>query len=63
MRRSHGRRHNYDVTGTDTVGSGDVAGVTTMNKTDSANVATSGGTKIKGLPAVKVDTTTPDPNA
>lgn len=55
--------HNYDITGTTLVGSGDKAGVATMKKTDSAAVASAGGSNISGVPPVKVDTTTIDPLA
>jgi uncharacterized protein (UPF0333 family) len=51
----------YDTTGTHLLGSGDKPGVTTMEAADSAAVAVAGGTNIKGLPPVKVDTTTIDP--
>ncbi len=54
--------HNWDITGTSLVGSGNKPGVTTMNVVDSTNVATAGGTNISGTPAVAVDTTTVDPN-
>ncbi len=54
--------HNWDSTGTSLIGSGDEPGVTTMNKIDSTSVAVSGGTNLSGSPAVKVDTTTVDPN-
>ena len=53
----------YDTTGTTLLGTGDKAGVTTMEPADSANVATVGGTNIKGLPPVKVDTSVIDPKA
>jgi hypothetical protein len=52
---------NYDATGTTLVGSGDLPGITTMNSTDSAQVATAGGTNIKGTPPVCVNTTIVDP--
>ena len=52
--------HNYDSTGTNLVGSGDKPGVSTMVKSDSATVASAGST-IKGVPPVKVDTSTIDP--
>ncbi len=55
--------HNWDSTGTSLIGSGNLPGVTTMNPVDSASVALAGGTNISGTPAVKVDTTTIDPNA
>ena len=55
--------HNYDSTGTNPVGSGDLPGITTMNTTDSTSVANSGGSNISGNPAVKVDTSTVDPKA
>jgi hypothetical protein len=54
--------HNYDSTGTNLIGSGDKPGVTTMKTSDSSAVAASGST-IKGVPPVKVDTTTIDPKA
>ncbi len=54
--------HNWNLAGTDTVGSGDLPGVATMNSTDSASVAAAGGTNITGSPPVNVDTTTVEPN-
>lgn len=53
--------HNYDSTGTNLVGSGDLPGITTMTTVDSLSVATAGGSNISGNPAVKVDTSTVDP--
>jgi hypothetical protein len=53
--------HNYDITGTTLVGTGDVAGVATMNKTDSTTVKNAGGANILGVPPVEVDTSTVDP--
>lgn len=53
--------HNYDSTGTNLIGSGDVTGVATMNQTDSTTVKNAGGTNIDGVPPVKTDTTTVDP--
>jgi hypothetical protein len=55
--------HNYDRTGAALIGSGDVTGVATMTASDSLTVKTAGGTNILGVPPVKVDTTTIDPNA
>ncbi len=54
---------NYDSTGTNLVGSGNLPGITTMISSDSAHVATAGGTNISGNPPVKVDTSTVDPLA
>jgi hypothetical protein len=51
----------YDTTGTHLLGTGDKPGVTTMEGADSAHVVAAGGTNIKGLPPVRVDTTTIDP--
>lgn len=53
--------HNYDSTGTNLVGDGDVTGVATMVKADSTTVRNAGGTNVQGVPPVKVDTTTIDP--
>jgi hypothetical protein len=53
--------HNYDMSGTTLVGTGDVAGVATMKGSDSSTVKTAGGTNILGVPPVSVDTTTIDP--
>jgi hypothetical protein len=53
--------HNYDSTGTNLVGSGDVTGVATMKKADSTSVKSNGAGNILGVPPVKVDTTTVDP--
>jgi hypothetical protein len=53
--------HNYDSTGTNLIGSGDVTGVATMNKADSTTVKNEGGANINGVPPVKSDTTTMDP--
>lgn len=53
--------HNYDSTGTNVIGSGDVIGVATMVKADSTTVKNAGGTNILGVPPVKVDTSTIDP--
>jgi hypothetical protein len=55
--------HNYDSTGTNLIGSGDLTGVATMNTSDSTAVKNAGGTNITGVPPVKVDTTTIDPSA
>ena len=55
--------HNYDSTGTNLIGSGNLPGITTMKSSDSSSVATSGGTNVSGNPAVKVDTSTADPLA
>jgi hypothetical protein len=52
--------HNHDSTGTNLIGSGDKPGVTTMVESDSSTVASAGST-IKGVPPVKVDTSTIDP--
>jgi hypothetical protein len=52
---------NYDATGANLVGSGDVTGVATMEKADSTTVKNAGGANILGNPPVKVDTTTIDP--
>ena len=52
---------NYDSTGTNLFGSGDLPGVTTMDPTDSASVANAGGSNILGNPSVKVDSSTMDP--
>jgi hypothetical protein len=53
---------NWNADGTALVGSGDLPGVTTMNTAESAAVAHEGGSDITGSPAVKVDTSTIDPN-
>lgn len=55
--------NNYKLDGTTLAGSGNLPGVTTMTATDSATVASTGGTDVKGVPPVKVDTTTVDPLA
>ncbi len=55
--------HNFDSTGTDLIGSGDVSGVATMNGSDSTTVKAAGGANILGVPPVKVDTSTIDPIA
>jgi hypothetical protein len=52
--------HNYDSSGTNLIGSGDMPGVTTMVQSDSATVAKAGST-IYGVPPVKVDISTIDP--
>ncbi|MBM4160335.1 MAG: hypothetical protein FJ217_04455 [Ignavibacteria bacterium] len=51
---------NYDSTGTNLVGSGDVPGVATMTSSDSTTVAKEKD-EIQGAPPIKVDTSTIDP--
>lgn len=52
--------HNWDSTGTNLVGYGNVPGVATMKGSDSVTV-TKAGDDIDGVPPVKVDTSTIDP--
>lgn len=52
---------NWNETGTALVGTGDLQGVSTMTSLDSSNVINEGGSRLKGSPPVKVDTTTADP--
>jgi hypothetical protein len=52
---------NYDSTGTNLVGTGDLAGVATMKKADSTSVKNAGAGNIFGVPPVTIDTSTVDP--
>ncbi|MGH2567004.1 MAG: hypothetical protein ACRDGA_01605 [Bacteroidota bacterium] len=52
---------NYDLTGTNLIGSGDVAGVATMNAVDSLSASLALGSNVLGSPPISVDTSTIDP--